>query len=268
MRALVKSINEPGTEHVHRHHQITLGLTGHVDFRIGDQLAAVSSVLGCIVPADISHYFAGSDGKVLVIDINKEDLQTVYGVDSSIVIPQEGCSSPDDLQNELFSQPRYFPVNYHFRKLYTCCARELGRFADVRTMQHISSLLIRGIGHRFDNEQHQLDRGKIDLERLRNWVVKNLSRKITVAELASMSFMSSSHFHACFLASTGKTPYQFVLETRLQQASNSVRTTNNPFSRIADEVGFSSQSAMTNSFQKHFGLSPLKMRQRYTNRLK
>ncbi len=293
MHAEVKNIDQTAIEHVHDFHQIVLGLNGYVDFRINDDLDAVSPAKGCVIPANVSHFFVGNkDSKVLVIDIDTTDEllkpnpvkiptlsnglvssnQTQYVADiSGDDKPWSNTKRRIDAINisdaqKLFQAARYFEVHNNFRRLYTSCASELSRFSDEQLMHCISAMMLHSVSARVtDMMPRQQSHHRINVEKLRQWVSLNLTEKITVSSMADIMCMSVSHFHTCFVASAHKTPHQFVVEIRLQHALDKVRNTNLSFSCIADEVGFSSQSAMTNTFRKHLGNSPLQLRKHYSN---
>ena len=60
-------------------------------------------------------------------------------------------------------------------------------------------MLIRALHLRLFGEQQPLAAsGPLDLERLDAHIVRNLARRITVAELAQVACLSPSHFHAQF----------------------------------------------------------------------
>ncbi|MGH1542827.1 MAG: helix-turn-helix domain-containing protein [Arenicella sp.] len=300
MYAKVKCIDEIETEHVHDFHQIVLGLNGYVDFRIEEDSGAVSSALGCVIPATIRHQFIGhKDSSVLVIDVDRNDScllgkQSAFNKPESMLhqtrieltdvegrhkgsVQQEGYTnhwrsqyynSDSFLQSDtekLFEEHRYFEINGNFRRLYTCCAKELSRFPNEQMIQSVCKMILCSVSARISDLKNQnRPHHRIDIDKLRHWVSLNLTEKITVASMAEIMCMSTSHFHTCFLSSTRKTPHQFVVEIRLQHALEKVRNTTSSFACIADETGFSSQSAMTNTFRKHLGYSPLQLRKGYT----
>jgi AraC-like DNA-binding protein len=100
----------------------------------------------------------------------------------------------------------------------------------------------------------------LDLERLDIFIRDNLARRISVAELAQVACLSPSHFHAQFKDALGLTPHQYLLKTRLDSASRLLRDSDRPLVRIAEECGFSSQSALTTAMRRYLGLTPKRLR--------
>ena len=95
---------------------------------------------------------------------------------------------------------------------------------------------------------------------MERYVQDNLARRISVAELASQACLSPSHFHALFKDSLGLTPHQYLLKARLDHASRLLRSSSLPLVRIAEECGFSSQSALTTAMRRYLGLTPKGLR--------
>jgi len=100
----------------------------------------------------------------------------------------------------------------------------------------------------------------MDLQRLDDYIGEHLARRISVAELAQEMCLSPSHFHAQFKDSVGLTPHQYLLQTRLDRAARMLRESNLPLVRIAEECGFSSQSALTTAMRRYMGLTPKRLR--------
>ena len=60
--------------------------------------------------------------------------------------------------------------------------------------------------------------------------------------------------------SLGLTPHQYLLKARLDHASRLLRSSSLPLVRIAEECGFSSQSALTTAMRRYLGLTPKGLR--------
>ena len=98
------------------------------------------------------------------------------------------------------------------------------------------------------------------LHRVEDYIDENLPRDIALADLATVACMSSGHFLRAFRASSGTTPYQFVLMRRLLRASHLLRTSDMPVARIAKECGFKTASHLSSTFHATFGTSPSRHR--------
>lgn len=78
--------------------------------------------------------------------------------------------------------------------------------------------------------------------------------------LARMARMSPYHFLRSFKATTGVTPHQWLLRTRLRKAAEQLATTALPITNVALDVGFADLSNFTRSFHAEFGASPRQYR--------
>jgi AraC family transcriptional regulator len=68
--------------------------------------------------------------------------------------------------------------------------------------------------------------------------------------------VSLYHFNRLFKASTGKSPYQYLVETRVRKAKDLLATGKFTIGEVANEVGFFDQSHLTRHFKRIFGLPP------------
>ena len=81
-----------------------------------------------------------------------------------------------------------------------------------------------------------------------------------MAKRANAASVSPSHFHAQFKDSVGFPPHQYLLKARLDRASRLLQSSPLPLVRIAEECGFSSQSALTTAMRRYLGLTPKRLR--------
>jgi AraC-like DNA-binding protein len=124
----------------------------------------------------------------------------------------------------------------------------------------LGGVLLRALHLRLFGEPQERVAGMLNVERLDQFIINNLARRISVAELAQVACLSPSHFHAQFKDSVGLTPHQYLLKTRLDRAARLLRESGLPLIRIAEECGFSSQSALTTAMRRYLGLTPKRVR--------
>jgi AraC-like DNA-binding protein len=77
----------------------------------------------------------------------------------------------------------------------------------------------------------------------------------TVSELAAEVGMSRSSFAQRFSASAGTPPLDYLIAWRMVLAQRKLKTVE-PIAAIAEEVGYSSQSAFAHAFKRTTGLTP------------
>jgi len=83
-----------------------------------------------------------------------------------------------------------------------------------------------------------------------------LEGDLRLDELAREAGLSTSHFIRSFRESTGKTPYQFLLERRVQRAQNLMRDPRASLAKIAISSGFADQHHLARVFRHITGITP------------
>lgn len=79
---------------------------------------------------------------------------------------------------------------------------------------------------------------------------------LKLADMAAACALSPGHFARAFQASTGKTPYRWLLERRVAEARRLLTQTNTPLLQVALACGFASQSHFTRIFRNTVGMPP------------
>jgi len=89
---------------------------------------------------------------------------------------------------------------------------------------------------------------------------RNLSKTITLKELAEASHLSSYHFLRCFRSAYTKTPFQYLTHLRLKKACKLLRETEMPVNEIISKCGFENDSSFIRLFKKEFRITPIQFR--------
>lgn len=87
----------------------------------------------------------------------------------------------------------------------------------------------------------------------------------TVESLAETCFMSRSKFANLFQQVAGETPLAYLKQHRLRLASQFLRTGQLSIQQIAHRVGYSSETAFSQTFKKYYQCSPRQYRQNNIN---
>lgn len=92
-----------------------------------------------------------------------------------------------------------------------------------------------------------------------SYINENISKDLTVDELASRSYLSRYHFMRLFKSQTGYTVHNYIRQKRLTLAARLIREGMSA-SHAAEECGFSDYSAFHRAFTSTFGVSPSKIK--------
>ena len=104
------------------------------------------------------------------------------------------------------------------------------------------------------------------IRRVQAFMESNLGKAISVADLACVARLSTSHFARAFHVSLAETPYSYLQGIRIERSFTLLRHTVLPLCRIAMECGFSDQSHFNRVFKRRTGGSPGAWRRRITAR--
>jgi AraC family transcriptional regulator len=140
-----------------------------------------------------------------------------------------------------------------------------GRASDALLLDETEHALLRRLfqGHCCAEARRAASRARAPMplqssvmERVQAYVDAHLAEDIHLHDLATLGYMSPGHFLRRFRATCGTTPYQYVLEQRLQRARVMLRQSADPIAHIARECGFGTASHLCARFHARFGLRP------------
>ena len=75
-------------------------------------------------------------------------------------------------------------------------------------------------------------------------------------DLADLLHCSKFYFLREFKKLVGITPYQYLMDKRLDQAKYLLSSTKGAIASVGYELGFNDQAHFTRAFKKQFGLTP------------
>lgn len=96
-----------------------------------------------------------------------------------------------------------------------------------------------------------------------NYISNNYSSTLTVKMIAYNSNISESEVLRCFKNTTNTTPMQYVIDYRLQRASELLVSTSMKIVDISLECGFSETSYFTKKFKTKYNITPTTYRENY-----
>jgi AraC family transcriptional regulator len=93
-----------------------------------------------------------------------------------------------------------------------------------------------------------------------NYIHEHLDRDIKLADLANQLGMSQFHFSDLFKQSLGITPYQYLLQQRIERAKQLLKEGDRSIMDIALLCGFNSHSHLSKQFRQLTGITPKQYR--------
>ena len=130
--------------------------------------------------------------------------------------------------------------------------------------EHLKNGFLADIFHQIEVEKLLADTAKDHImARVQYFFEKNLSRKITLSELAEVACLSPSGLNHHFKKSAGVTPMEYLTALRLKRAEALLSYTKAPVAEIAALCGFESPYYFSNTFKKQKGEAPTAYRRKY-----
>ncbi|WP_298941001.1 AraC family transcriptional regulator [uncultured Psychromonas sp.] len=236
-------------QHDHDHHQLVIALKGYSEFSIEGLQNLIVPGQGCIVTASSDHAFNG---------IGESEILTLN-------LPHQ--SSLDKYTNEridpIFNNNHYFKIDNQFQCLLQLLVKEIRQSPDDLLVTDACKNTIIALLQRHVNTEYPqklIPRNRINMVIIDNFIIQQISTKITVAQLAGCVFLGESQFHLLFKQQVGLTPHQYILQMRFNLAKELLEDNSLTLASIASASGFANQSSFTHSFTKLQGTSPSKFR--------
>lgn len=99
--------------------------------------------------------------------------------------------------------------------------------------------------------------------RVQHYLEGRYSENITIAKLAKILNMSESSFNRLFKKELGITPFEYLIELRIEKSKILLRRKENSVTDVALRCGFSSSSHFSTAFAKITGTTPTDYRSKY-----
>ena len=143
-------------------------------------------------------------------------------------------------------------VNNQFgNKMYM---ESLSNMLAVHLLRHYCTFPVKESGYTGGLPSYQL-------KQISNYINAHLAEDISLGELASQVKLSQSHFSHLFRQSTGKSPYKFLIQQRIDRARELLLDRDMAIADVAISVGFYDQSHLSRHMKKLLGVSPRQLRQ-------
>ena len=95
-----------------------------------------------------------------------------------------------------------------------------------------------------------------DLNYIKEYIEQYADQKISFKELAALSGYSYDYFRRIFKQNFGSSPQDYLINIRLENAKNLLKSTQLSCTEIAYNCGFSNSAQMTSMFKRKYGKTP------------
>jgi AraC family transcriptional regulator len=210
-----------------------------------------------LVPAGQSSYWCRREGDIccpLQICLKPELIKQV--AEGSEIDPEQielvNCFAKKDLQL------------HHIAMLLLADLQSGGMMGQLYVESLTQVLVIHLLRHystlkqTITSENRSLTRNQ--LQRAIDYIHTNLDRDLSLSQIASVINISPTYFASLFKRATGTSPHQYVIQQRVEQAKLMLSKTDIAIADIALQVGFSSQSHLTQQFKRLTGVTPKQVR--------
>ena len=99
-----------------------------------------------------------------------------------------------------------------------------------------------------------LSQAKLNL--VLDYIREHLGEKIRLEAIAALLNISQFHFCHLFKESMGISPYQYILQQRVEKAKHLLKHQTMPLIEVAFDCGFATQSQLTKYFSRFVGTTP------------
>ncbi|CCN34749.1 Transcriptional Regulator AraC family protein [Vibrio nigripulchritudo SO65] len=98
--------------------------------------------------------------------------------------------------------------------------------------------------------------GSDQLDKIDRYIDENIGAPISIDDFADLLHCSKFYFLREFKKLAGVTPYQYLMNKRLEQAKSALQSGSANLATLSNELGFNDQSHFTRTFKAHFGVTP------------
>jgi AraC family transcriptional regulator len=201
-----------------------------------------------ILPAGIAYSSVSSGywrGHMVAIATDYVDaIAHSSGTASTALIPRLGQNDP--IVREVVSAlVREIETNYQFGPTY-------GEALCAALVAH----LLRNHAAKAQVDGFQCPSGDVRREWIRSYLLDQLEKQISLAEIAQLLQMDVFSLTRWFKQEFGLPPHQFIMQARVDRAREMLKRSDLSLVELALQCGFCSQSHLTTSFRRRVGVSP------------
>ncbi|MFD8543133.1 GlxA family transcriptional regulator [Streptomyces sp. NPDC059649] len=101
------------------------------------------------------------------------------------------------------------------------------------------------------------------MDDLRHFITRNITERLTVADLADHAHVSERQLTRIFKTELGTTPAAYLESARVEVARNQLESTDDTLERIASACGFHTTDTLIRAFRRQLNTTPTEYRNRF-----
>lgn len=242
-------------EHRHTHHIVHIHLNGSqgIETQMDNcyHLEHIQSGNMFITPANVNHTSAllDDDSEFIVLDLDPAFLSNCTHESISL-------DSIELLPHFVQADPLIYQIGLSL-KAELIAGDSSERFYAESLLTALSAHILRNYAS-YPLRLPECESGlpKYKLKQVFTYIHEHLDQNIQLADLGNVVGMSQHYFCRCFKQSMGISPYQYVIQQRVNRAGKLLKQRNLTISEIALQCGFANQDHFTKTFRQIVGVTP------------
>ena len=211
-----------------------------------------------LVPANVEHWASfKKDAEVIILSLAPEAVATIaydaIAPERVELTPQFAHSDPtiEQIGRALLAE---LQSDYYGCQLYA---------------ESLANAMFAHIIRKYSTRQQQIKEFQDGLSRQKlkkalDYIHSHLNCNLKLSDVANEIHMSQYYFCRLFKKSTGITPYQYIIQQRIEKAKQLLKNNSElPIADIALECGFSHQSHLNTFFRQSTKMTPNSYRKQY-----
>lgn len=245
------------------------------DFTIGGQQTSFScfhfaiptSVLppieidGKKVLCQKNRIYAINPGEVVICEEQREvSPYTVIFIDKQLI--EEACSQISGKSSVIFANKGLISgsslVSLVNQVINECKTKQIGYEFSLQCLSLLIAVeLLRGFESSISGAASiKVSVGEAYMNRSIEYLRENYNIRFSIHDIAHIANLSPYHFIRVFKSLTGKTPFEYLLDIKIEKSLELLKAKKNTITEISLNCGFSSASHFCTAFKKKVGVSP------------
>lgn len=246
------------TAHFHPFTEIFFITSGSGNFHLDDSVVNVSKGDLIIINPNCLHTEKSNTGKdpLEYIVLGIDNLSLVHHVYPTLV------NSDDSKKSDLYKIIHSKDLGIYLNLIDPLLINEIENKPlnyELVCKSLITLIIVfisRGESENVDLKENSKEQLNLECMKIKNYLDSHYSENITLDKLASISHVNKYYVVHSFTKQIGVSPINYVINKRISEAKNLLKTTNYSIRDISSIVGFSTSSYFSQMFKKVTGLSP------------